>query len=356
MVGQRHAFIQHNPDSRHVSASLREAIDGPIRAVLGVLGGHPRELGTPTLVELTLVAEQVSQLNATVATGFGKADLAGFQQLDQHRPGYAQQIDCLLGGQQLAKRLQRHRFARTERRDCPDYDVAKLCGQMEGLARLIHQRELGIAALSVEELDRNFGDGRISSAPATLSRHIQRVRGIEVAPRVLQDAFGGTHPDRGRIGSSTQPFVVVVVADVAQSDRFHLAGHCRHRVHLAVAFWRLPRSGNDPTGPNHLDDLARSLRAVVVAAPAGVTHGQHDRRPGLQWSDAYGQAEAVRTALEGEVAADHNSDRGIVDRIAKISDEQNRVSLAGSDGRPTGVICCLDRVTTVNAAALTRAP
>ena len=201
MVGQRHAFIQHNPDSRHVSASLREAIDGPIRAVLGVLGGHPRELGTPTLVELTLVAEQVSQLNATVATGFGKADLAGFQQLDQHRPGYAQQIDCLLGGQQLAKRLQRHRFARTERRDCPDYDVAKLCGQMEGLARLIHQRELGIAALSVEELDRNFGDGRISSAPATLSRHIQRVRGIEVAPRVLQDVFGGTHPERGRIGA-----------------------------------------------------------------------------------------------------------------------------------------------------------
>ena len=104
------------------------------------------------LAELTLVVEQMSQLNTTMTTGLGKRDLAGFQQLDQRRPGYAQQIGCLLGGQQRAKRLQRHRFALTERSDCPDYDMAKLGRQMKCLARPIDQREIGITGQSGSQL------------------------------------------------------------------------------------------------------------------------------------------------------------------------------------------------------------
>ena len=60
LVGQQHARIQHDPDSRHVSARLREAVDGPICVVFGRFSGHRGEFCAPTVAELALVVKQVS--------------------------------------------------------------------------------------------------------------------------------------------------------------------------------------------------------------------------------------------------------------------------------------------------------
>jgi hypothetical protein len=52
--------------------------------------------------QVTLVVEQVVELDAAVAAGFGERDLAGFEQFDQGGSGDAQQVGCFLGGEQCA--------------------------------------------------------------------------------------------------------------------------------------------------------------------------------------------------------------------------------------------------------------